>query len=68
MANKPTLFVKKHDLTYEFRISRRADGFSPLWDLEIKTPSDPKWFTLVEADHLSTAVAKVGYVLERDGL
>ena len=63
-----TKFTKKHDLTYGFRISRRADAFSPLWDLDVKTPTDTEWFKLVDADNLATCVGKVGYCLERDGL
>jgi hypothetical protein len=61
-------FTKTHDIMYQFRISRRADAFAPLWDLEVKTPTDDSWIKLVDADNLSTAIAKVGFVLEQDGL
>jgi len=62
-------FKKKHDLSYQFRISRVAEGnFKNLWDLEVKTPSDEDFVKVCDADTLSTAVSKVGYVFEQEGL
>lgn len=64
-----TKFKKTHDLSYQFRISRVAEGnFKNLWDLEVKTPTDTDFVKVCEADMLSTAVAKVGYVFEQEGL
>jgi hypothetical protein len=63
-----TKFTKKHDLTYTFKISRRADAFAPLWDMSVQGPEAEKFEVIVDADHLSTCLGKVGYVLERDGL
>ena len=61
-------FPKLHDLTYSFKIERRADGFAPLWDMSFCTSADPEWTKIVDADHLSTCIGKVGYIFEQDGL
>ena len=61
-------FTKVHDITYQFKVSRRADGFKPLWDLEVKGPTDEEWIKVCEADHLSTCLGKVGFIFEQDGL
>lgn len=64
-----TPFKKKHDLTYVFEISRVADGeFKNLWRLAVKTPADEALVEVVDADALSTCIAKVGYIFEQDGL
>lgn len=64
-----TTFKKQHDLSYSFRISRVAEGnFKNLWMLEVKTPKDDVFVEVVDADMLSTLIAKIGYVFEQDGL
>lgn len=61
-------FKPKHDVCYTFRIARVADGpFKNLWQLKVQTPEDVDLVEIVDADSLSTVVAKVGYVFERDG-
>jgi len=59
-----------HDLVYIFKVSRRANPveFKNLWQLVVKTPSDPNPIELVDADSLSTVIAKIGLVFEEDGL
>lgn len=62
-------FKKVHDMTYEFVISRVADGsFKNLWQLRLKRPGEAEWDEIVDADSLSTVIAKVGYIFEADGL
>lgn len=62
-------FKPKHDIEYQFIVRRVADGgFKNLWQLEVKTPKDEKLVELVDADMLSTVVAKIGYIFEQDGL
>ena len=68
--DKPILtFKKKHDITYSFRVSRVAEGaFKNLWRLEVQTPKDTEYIEIVDADMLSTLIAKIGYVFEQEGL
>lgn len=62
-------FKKQHDMEYEFRISRIAEGnFKNLWRLEAKTPQDVEFAEICDADSLSTVISKVGYIFEQDGL
>lgn len=64
-----TEFKKQHDLTYQFTISRVAEGqFKNLWRLVVKTPTDSEAVELVDADSLSTVISKIGYIFEQDGL
>jgi len=65
-----TQFKKLTDLTYEFRISRRAEPkeVRNLWDLDVKGPNDDSFIRVVDADMLSTCIAKMGFVFEQDGL
>jgi len=62
-------FKKQHDLAYTFRVSRVAEGnFKNLWRLEVKGPHDMDFAEVVDADMLSTVIAKISYVFEQDGL
>lgn len=62
-------FATSHDLKYTFIVSRVAEGnFKNLWKLEIKTPTDNDFVEIVDADMLSTIIAKIGFVFEQDGL
>jgi len=61
-------FTKVHDVVFEFKVKRHASGnFRNLWDLEVKTPNDVEFETVVDADSLSMAIDKIGYILERNG-
>ncbi len=64
-----TKFAKKHDIEFEFKIKRHssASQFKNLWDLEVKVPGDDVFETIVDADSLSMAIDKIGYILERNG-
>lgn len=62
-------FKKHHDLTYQFEISRVAEGnFKNLWNLKVQTPEDSHMIEVVDADSLSTVLSKIGLVFEVDGL
>jgi hypothetical protein len=58
------------DIVYEFRISRRANPpeFKNLWKLEARIPGATVYDQLIDADMLSTALQRIGYVFEADGL
>lgn len=55
------------DVTYEFRVKRIAEPvqFRNLWSLELNQGNG--WETIVDADHLSTVIAKMGLIFETDG-
>ena len=58
------------DLVYQFRISRRASPaeFRNLWELAFKGPGDKDWQIAIDADMLSTAITRINYIFEQDGL
>ena len=58
------------DLTYSFKISRRAypKEFRNLWELIVKTPTDTKPMQLIDADSLETIISRIRLIFEQDGL
>lgn len=65
---KPFEVPSKHDIVYAFTISRVKEGsFKNLWQLKVTRPGEES-IELVDADSLSTCLAKIGYVFEMDGL
>ncbi len=62
-----TKFAKVHDVSFEFKIKRHGLGsqFKNLWDLEVKTPGQEDFETIVNADSLSMAIDKIGYIFEQ---
>lgn len=58
------------DLTYSFKISRRATPkeFRNLWELIVKTPTDTKPMQLIDADSLETLISRIRLIFEQDGL
>lgn len=63
------LFKKKHDLEFKFHVRRVAEGnFKGLWQLEAKLPDSTEFVEIVDCDHLSTVISKIGYVFEQEGL
>lgn len=63
-------FVKTIDLVYQFRVQRHTapKEIANLWDLDVKGPADDEWVKVVNADFLSTCIAKMGFIFEQDGL
>ncbi len=63
-------FTKTTDLQYEFKIVRHTSPkeIANLWDLFVKGPADDEFVKIVNADFLSTCIAKMGFVFEQDGL
>ena len=63
-------FVKTTDIAYEFKIERNAlpKEIANLWNLYVKGPGDDKFVKIVDADMLSTCIAKVGFIFDQDGL
>lgn len=63
------LFKKKHDLEFKFNVRRVAEGnFKGLWQLEVKLPNTETYVEVVDCDHLSTVISKIGYIFEQEGL
>ena len=64
------MFTKTTDLTYEFKIQRHVmpKEIANLWDLDVKGPEDKDFVKIVQADMLSTVIAKIGFIFEQDGL
>lgn len=58
------------DLTYTFKISRRAypKEFRNLWELCVRTPTDSKISQLIDADSLETIISRIRLIFEQDGL
>ncbi len=67
MAAEKVGFKPLHDVKFEFRIKRHsaASQFKSLWDLEVKTPDSDSFETVVQADSLSMAIDKIGYIFEQ---
>lgn len=62
-------FAATTDAAYTFRIRRHLmpKEISNLWELTVKGPNDEEPVVICDADSLSTVLAKMSYVMERDG-
>lgn len=62
-------FAATTDSAYTFKIRRHLSPkeISNLWELTVQGPNDVEPIVVVDADSLSTVLAKMNYIMERDG-